>query len=79
MDLPPDALYPYTVSLPGPSQAPAISTRSRCGRRPEPRSTGRAAGHCRAREDTFSAPGVPLREHAHLLPRLERWVLFPRP
>jgi hypothetical protein len=30
-------------------------------------------------ENTFSTPGVALREHAHLLPGLNRWVLFSRP
>jgi hypothetical protein len=30
-------------------------------------------------ENTLSTPAVALREHAHLLPALDRWVLFSRP
>jgi hypothetical protein len=35
--------------------------------------------HYTLAENTLVTPAVPLREPAHLLPRLNRWVLFSRP
>ncbi|MEV4490042.1 DUF4253 domain-containing protein [Micromonospora coxensis] len=38
-----------------------------------------ALQHYALAENTIATPAVTLREHAHLLPRLDRWVLFSRP
>ncbi|SCG76062.1 DUF4253 domain-containing protein [Micromonospora coxensis] len=35
--------------------------------------------HYTLAENTLATPAVTLREHAHLLPHLDRWVLFSRP
>lgn len=35
--------------------------------------------HYMLAENTLATPGVSLRQHAHLLPDLDRWVLFSRP
>jgi hypothetical protein len=35
--------------------------------------------HYTLAQTTLTVPTVPLRQHAHLLPRLNRWVLFSRP
>ena len=38
-----------------------------------------ALEHNTLAENTLATPGVSLREHAHLLSHLHRWVLFSRP
>lgn len=38
-----------------------------------------AAEHDLLAESTLAAPGISLRQHAHLLPHLDRWVLFSGP
>ncbi|MGB2571725.1 DUF4253 domain-containing protein [Micromonospora citrea] len=38
-----------------------------------------ALAHYTLAENTLATPAVTLREHAHLLPHLDRWVLFSRP